>query len=613
MEAIDEHTLRYSAEAISAVVDDLLTMVPQVQDDAAASTLLTYWNAAGRRSLTHSEAWPVLRLAYRYGFFERLRAEGVPVIPYDLRADITDVRALEDLKPFGLSEEPPRLALRERPTDIAGHRVDFPLGLPASIIAAHSAWIEFFARRGFCILTYKTLRTSLVPAHPKPNWLFLRDAVVSPNGKSEVFGTEDYWPTDPTKASMANSFGIPSYHPEWWQADFARIRGVVREGHQVLIASVVATATESTDAVRNDFVEAATIAARAGADIVELNLSCPNTHGEVSGLLYTQPEAATAVAAAVKEALASTHTPVFVKIGYLPPRQLDDLVFALAPYIDGVVAINTMSAQVVAGNGQSAFPNANSGASRLTAGVSGWAIQGFAEQVAKELVRLRREVHSRLGKTLTVLSVGGVLTAADYDRRLATGVDAVEICTGAFLNPLLGLEIRLDKRRSKVIMEQELDNSELLQEQVSNGPPQSRGAESQAGAIDVDRPGSNVGQVSHIRRRTEGSEMNHDLYTHLLSPSELGGIGFESDDDLDVFLDAFDSEIGNANYELPNTKTIVLPISQLEWALARAGELGLKARRIRVKSPNDLPHEERVRFEASRKERFLTGRTVDAD
>ena len=48
------------------------------------------------------------------------------------------------------------------------------------------------------------------------------------------------------------------------------------------------------------------------------------------------------------------------------------------------------------------------------------------------------------------LGLGGVLTAQDvYDYLDNICVDAVESCTGAFLNPLLGLHARLDAEALK--------------------------------------------------------------------------------------------------------------------------------------------------------------------
>jgi dihydroorotate dehydrogenase len=442
-------------DSVVGLASDLRSRVGNSEEQAELGAALEAAPRAGGGSIRYEDAWPVIRFAYKYGAFDLMPKHGIPPVPYDLRKDITDVRQLEALRPR-MFEEPPALPLKMRPTEIAGCRVDFPLGLPASILAAHSAWIEFFAKRGFSILTYKTVRSTVWPAHPLPNWVFLDDAQVSTDGQSTVTGYVDDWPNDLRKVSMANSFGVPSFEPEWWQRDLERTRAFVREGHQALIVSVVATVNDSFDRLRDDFVKVAVQAAKAGADIIELNCSCPNTPGEDAGLIYTKPKVAAAIAAAVQEALRPTKTPLLLKIGYLSPAALADFVLSTAPYVDGVVGINTMTARVFDHHGRKVFPDRKDPDDRVPAGVSGWAIQPYAAEVAAGLVRLRREVWLDSGKVLTMLSVGGVLNKTDFERRLSSGVDGVETCTGAFLNPHIGLDIRYDQDAADVTMGEEV-------------------------------------------------------------------------------------------------------------------------------------------------------------
>jgi dihydroorotate dehydrogenase len=216
----------------------------------------------------------------------------------------------------------------------------------------------------------------------------------------------------------------------------------------------VASVVSSIDDIAADFAQVALLAKDAGADIVEANYSCPNTPGDPAGEIYQSPEKAARISAAIREALGNTS--FLTKIGYLAKPQLRRFLELNAKYIDGVVAINTVAAEVIqrpkkVGTAQKVvdylkalnyleknptFPG------RPKAGVSGWAIKARAQEVARNLVDLRKEIPGRSGKPLAILGVGGVLTAQDFFERLAVGVDAVESCTGAFLNPYLGLEIR---------------------------------------------------------------------------------------------------------------------------------------------------------------------------
>jgi tRNA-dihydrouridine synthase len=173
------------------------------------------------------------------------------------------------------------------------------------------------------------------------------------------------------------------------------------------------------------------MAKEAGADIIELNFSCPNTIKEAAGEIYHSPDDAAEIAAAVKKAV---RIPVFAKIGYLGEPRLRRFVEATAASLDGLVAINTVSAPIERADGQPLFPG------RSTAGLSGWVIRDVAHKVARDLVKIRRDL--RLENDLCILGLGGVMNSTDYWERLDSGVDAVEICTGAFLDPLIGMKIR---------------------------------------------------------------------------------------------------------------------------------------------------------------------------
>jgi len=346
--------------------------------------------------------------------------------------------------PVGFDEEPPIVPLIKRETKIAGYPVDFPLGLPASVLAANAQWIKFYAQRGFDILTYKTVRTVYRPAHPWPNWVFIKDPGELTYPPDGVVGYPGYTPPDLTNVSMANSFGVPSLPPDWWQDDIRQARAAVKEGHQVFIVSTISSA-EGTDErlIAEDFVKAAVMAKEAGADIIEANYSCPNVVGDKVGELFHSPTSAARVSKIIKTELKDTFgekaPPLFVKIGYLPEQKLTDFVRYNAEFIDGVVAINTISARVLNEKGQETFPG------RPTAGISGAAIRARAQEVARTLVALKTKVFADFKKELTVFGLGGVTKPEDAFTYLDIGVDAVETCTAAFVNPNFGLEMRLNK------------------------------------------------------------------------------------------------------------------------------------------------------------------------
>jgi dihydroorotate dehydrogenase len=425
---------RYSRDALTRFVEDLSRLMSPTELRAEVGESALELLRSGQQTYSQADAWKFYRVAYQRQLFELVQKNGVPPVSFDIQSqfDIQD-------PPIGFDQEPLPLPLVNRPTKIAGFPVDFPLGLPASVLASNAKWIEFYARRGFDILTYKTVRSRERPVHPWPNWVFLKDPKELVFPFEQLFhGEPAYFPHDLATASMANSFGIPSLQPSWWQDDIRQTRKIVREGHQVLIVSIVASANDNEDELIEDFVRTALLAKAAGADIIEANYSCPNTRGERENEVYRSFDISSRISQALQEALSPT--PLFVKIGYLPQDQLRQFVYQNARFVDGIVGINTISAEVVDDNETHVFP----GETRRAAGISGWAIRARAQEVARNLVALRKPIFNDFGKRLTLLGLGGVLTKQDCLDYLNIGVDGVETCTGAFLNPYIGLETRFN-------------------------------------------------------------------------------------------------------------------------------------------------------------------------
>lgn len=478
-----------TAQAVSGLISELAQRISYsklAQEVGVSEDELKQW-VAGKREYSQEEIWKLTRVSSVHGFFDLLPAHGITPVSYDIATPFDLVEP-----PIGYDQDPPVIPLKSRPTKIAGFQVDFPLGLPASVLAANAKWLEFYARRGFDILTYKTVRTQYREAYPWPNWVFLKDPIeiTDPSNPPLMVGYPGYWPDDRITRSMANSFGVPSFGPDWWQEDVKRARKVVREGHQVLIVSVTASVRGSTEAIAEDFANAARMAKKAGADIVEANYSCPNVQGDPVGEVYEDPDKAAYISLAMRDALGDT--PLLVKIGYLPEPKLRKFVECNAQFINGIVAINTISAEVVDEKEGQTFPDSGP-VSRKKAGVSGWAIKARAQEVARNLVSLRKEIPGRSGKPLTILGLGGVLTRQDAFYYLDhIGVDGVESCTGAFLNPNLGLEVRLDeeaikKRPSRLAFEFKLLGT-FLGEVIAHPKETSRiRSDSQTGTIVVER------------------------------------------------------------------------------------------------------------------------------
>jgi len=325
---------------------------------------------------------------------------------------------------FDLPLPPPRTGKPE--ATFLGHPVYAPIGVPAGPLL-NSDWIRLYARLGFDLLVYKTVRTVAVPCHPHPNCLYLdldRPLTEADQG-AEVAARADQ-ATPPDHISITNSFGMPSREPDEWQADLAKAIDAVAEG-QVVVASAVGSA--ATGDLVADFGRAVAMAAEVRPHAIEINLSCPNVAaGE--GVLFHDPEAAARVAQRAWSEAGSI--PLVIKIGYLADAaRLEALMAACGPFIQGVAGINTIPMAVRDGAGRPAL-----GPERPTSGVCGEAIADLALNQVRRLVAIRE----RLGMAWSIIGVGGITTPEEIDAHLAAGADAAMSATGAMWNPLLAQE-----------------------------------------------------------------------------------------------------------------------------------------------------------------------------
>lgn len=324
--------------------------------------------------------------------------------------------------PFIQEKAPARkIVKKER---FLGFEVNSRLGVPAGPLL-NSRWIQAYAELGFDLPVYKTVRTQATPSHPDPNCMFLK---LSGQIQESDFGKRLVATMNPPRhveeISITNSFGMPSRDPQIWQADVQKAKAGLGEG-QVLIVSAVGTPGKQDLAA--DYARAAALAAEAGADVVEINLSCPNVvTGE--GSVYTDPEFSSQISTRVKQAIGAV--PLIIKIGYIADRsRLQKVVAANAPFVDAISGINTLSFEVVNEAGEAALP----GKGRLRSGVCGSAIRECALSQAARIVDLKRKERY----DFAVIGVGGVMTVEHIQAFFKAGVDSVMSATGAMWDPLL--------------------------------------------------------------------------------------------------------------------------------------------------------------------------------
>ncbi|SES99375.1 dihydroorotate oxidase [Geodermatophilus poikilotrophus] len=397
---------------------------PELDALAAAARALAGRLAAGR---TGEGDLPLLtRVLFLAGHAGVLADAGVPTPAYDVLGSYRDNLAT----PLG-----PRLAERPRAGDrrwrVLGRDVGFPIGVPACVLNGGEEWVRHFARNGYSVLTYKTVRSRAHEPNAQPNWVFAARQAQSlpPGAAAEV--TADPWdwvaPGSPD-VSTVNSFGVPSLAPEEWMADLQRSLAAV-DDDQLLLVSVMGEG-DGTGLV-DDFAATARLAQEAGATVVELNLSCPNTlsastAARVKPPLCLDADATVAVVEGVRRAL-DDRTGLVAKLSWLDGPRLEALVPRLAPLVDGVAGINTLQSRVRRSDGRPTFPG------RELAGLSGAAVRDSALDFTRRLVALR----DAGGRHFDVLAMGGVTDPASFAALFALGADAVQSASGAFADPFL--------------------------------------------------------------------------------------------------------------------------------------------------------------------------------
>jgi dihydroorotate dehydrogenase len=308
-----------------------------------------------------------------------------------------------------------------------GNAVNSPLGIPAGPLL-NGKYVKAALDKGFDVPVYKTVRTRKYAAHAWPNVLAVKvqgDLALD----QTLVACEEY--AEPL--SITNSFGVPSFDPDFWQPDMAEAAAHARPG-QVVVGSFQGTAWEhggGVEAYVEDFRLGARLVKETGVKVIEVNLSCPN-EGTANLLCFDTPRARRVVEA-IKEEIGDV--PLVIKMAYFREEaKLEAFLREVGGVVDAVSAINTISAKVLDENGQQALP----GEGRLSSGVCGHAIQWAGLEMVARLKRWREE----LGMKYEIVGVGGVEDAAGFKRFRGAGADVVMSATGAMWNPMLAQEIR---------------------------------------------------------------------------------------------------------------------------------------------------------------------------
>lgn len=304
-----------------------------------------------------------------------------------------------------------------------GRPLNSSLGIAAGPLL-NSKWVEAYARLGFDVLTYATVRSSFHSAYALPNIRHVD------NREQAAFVSR---PVNNGGATIAVSLGEPSMEPDVWRKDLHRARERIGAG-QILIVSVIGTPRPGGDAeaLIADYAQVAEWAAETGADAIEVHLATPDPFVEQPQMIFENVPLAARILHRVRTAV---DAPVLARLGpFKTPRVLHETATRLAPWAHGYVLVHGINRRVVDDKGAPAFE----GPGRERADVVG--AQTFtvaARQVAEMLAWRKAGAWDR-----AILAVGGISTVERARDVLREGADAVLVATAALFDPLFAARFR---------------------------------------------------------------------------------------------------------------------------------------------------------------------------
>jgi dihydroorotate dehydrogenase len=327
---------------------------------------------------------------------------------------------------YGHAPKLPRV--RRLPAAPGGRLFDYPLNSALGIAAGpllNAKWVEAYARVGFDILTYATVRSSFVPALGLPN--------IRPVENREQAAVTTRRLVLNGDATFAISLGLPSMEPDVWRKDVRRARERLGKG-QILIVSVLGTVPEGGDreGLVADYATCARWAAEAGADVVEAHLAWPDPFADQPQAVY---ENLTLSAQILHRVRTSVSVPIVAKLGpFRTPRLLHDTATKLAAWVSGFTLVNGFHRRVVDESGNAAFEGEKRDRAEIVGAGTYFAA---SRQVAEMLAWRRAGCWDR-----AVLAVGGITTPERAQDALRDGADAVLVATAALYQPLFAVRFR---------------------------------------------------------------------------------------------------------------------------------------------------------------------------
>jgi dihydropyrimidine dehydrogenase (NADP+) len=283
--------------------------------------------------------------------------------------------------------------------DICGLTFPNPLGLASAPPTGTSALIRRAYENGWGFNVTKTYGVD-------------KDIVTNVSPRIVRGSTGGDWNFGPNQQSFLNIELISEKTEQYWLQSIKELKQDFPD--QILIASIMASFNES------DWMQLARNADEAGADALELNLSCPHGMGEKGmGMACGQnPDMVKTICGWVKNAC---NIPVFAK---LTPNVTEIVHIATAAKeggADGVTATNTVSGLMHITPDGNAWPKVGKEARTTYGGMSGNAIRPIALRDVSAIARAL--------PGYPILATGGCDSAHTALQFLMAGAHAVQVCS----------------------------------------------------------------------------------------------------------------------------------------------------------------------------------------
>ncbi|MGQ9459742.1 MAG: dihydroorotate dehydrogenase [Candidatus Bathyarchaeaceae archaeon] len=285
-------------------------------------------------------------------------------------------------------------------TEIAGLKLDNPTMLAAGILGLTGSSLRSVAEAGAGAVVTKSVGLKPREGYPNPT-------VVQ------------------VECGLLNAMGLPNPGVHYFSEE---IREAKETGLRVpIIVSVYGYSSE-------EFAEVAEAAVEAGADALELNVSCPHVK-ETGAEIGSNPEL---VAEVVREVKKKVIKPVFVKLTPNVANIVEIARAAVEAGADAITAINTVRAMAIE------IETAQPLLANKIGGLSGPAIKPIALRCVYEVYR---EVD------VPVIGCGGIMGWRDAVEFMLAGASAVQIGTaiayrglGVFKSVTRGIDAYVKKK-----------------------------------------------------------------------------------------------------------------------------------------------------------------------